>query len=243
LEQLPTGEGGETGIRHRRYGAAGEAGSGPEAEPVDNSASDDLSAPFDGGGAAVCPAVDAAVGAAADADEMPDIAADALHAARAMTGAQFGYGRGRTTTGPVGRLARLRRRRQSFDGPSYSGARPDDRDPARIGDIVGRALPQLGWTAPLAEARLFGQWQTVVGPEIAARCRPVSLTDGDLKVAAESTAWATQLRLMAPQILAKIVTELPGGVVKRITFTGPVAPSWKHGPWSSRGRGARDTYG
>ena len=49
----------------------------------------------------------------------------------------------------------------------------------------------------MAQARLMGQWASVVGAEIAARCQPVSLVDGELKVAAESTAWATQLRLMA----------------------------------------------
>jgi predicted nucleic acid-binding Zn ribbon protein len=83
----------------------------------------------------------------------------------------------------------------------------------------------------------------VVGADIAARCHPVSLVNGDLKVSAESTAWATQLRLMAPQILARITADLPRGLVKKIVITGPSGPSWKHGPWSSRGRGPRDTYG
>jgi predicted nucleic acid-binding Zn ribbon protein len=176
------------------------------------------------------------------ADELPtaaavagtDLAAGALEAARAIAG------RGRVASGqPGGRF----RRRRNTDGPSYSGARPDERDPVAIGSVVKRAVPELGWVAPLAEARLMSQWETVVGAEIAARCHPVSLVDGDLKVAAESTAWATQLRLMAPQILAKITAELPRGLVKRVVISGPSGPSWKHGPWSVRGRGIRDTYG
>jgi predicted nucleic acid-binding Zn ribbon protein len=136
-----------------------------------------------------------------------------------------------------------RRRRRSNDGPRYSGARPDERDPATLGSIVGRAVGELGWVGPLAEARLMGQWASVVGTDIAARCHPVSLVDGELKVSAESTAWATQLRLMAPQILARITADLPRGLVRRIVITGPSGPSWKHGPWSARGRGPRDTYG
>ena len=105
-------------------------------------------------------------------------------------------------------------------------------------------MAELGWVGPLAHARLMGQWASVVGPEIAARCQPVSLVEGELKVSAESTAWATQLRLMAPQILARIARELPGGLVTKLIITGPSAPSWKHGPWSMHGgRGARDTYG
>jgi predicted nucleic acid-binding Zn ribbon protein len=169
-----------------------------------------------------------------------DMAADALHAARSIAS---GIG-GPNDTSRAGRMVRRRRRRrQNYDGPSYSGSGPDDRDPTSIGAIVGKAVPELGWVGPLAEARLMGQWATVVGPEIAARCHPVSLVDGQLKVSAESTAWATQLRLMAPQILAKITADLPRGLVKRILITGPAAPSWKRGPWSSRGRGPRDTYG
>ncbi|MGX7677263.1 DUF721 domain-containing protein [Jatrophihabitans sp. DSM 45814] len=170
------------------------------------------------------------------------MAAGALESARAISS---GIG-GPNDTSRAGRMARRRRllrQRRNVDGPSYSGARPDERDPSPIGAIVGKAMPELGWVGPLAEARLMGQWASVVGPEIAARCHPVSLVDGQLKVSAESTAWATQLRLMAPQILAKITADLPRGLVKRIVISGPSGPSWKHGPWSSRGRGPRDTYG
>lgn len=176
-------------------------------------------------------------GRAADVDtdsEEPvadDLATGALRSARSIAS-----GRG------SGRPARLRRRRQP--GGGYSGARPDERDPALIGSILPAAMAELGWVRPLAQARLMGQWASVVGADIAARCQPVSLVDGELKVSAESTAWATQLRLMAPQILGRIARELPAGVVTKLIITGPSAPSWKHGPWSMHGgRGARDTYG
>ena len=54
-----------------------------------------------------------------------------------------------------------------------------------------------GWQQPAAEARVFGTWEAVVGADLAAHCRPVKLEDGELTVEAESTAWATQLRLLA----------------------------------------------
>lgn len=164
-----------------------------------------------------------------------DMASGALESARSMAGRPGARGRGSFAS---------RRRRNAAKGGGYSGARPDGRDPARLGDVVGKSLTELGWVAPLAEARLMSQWASVVGPEIASRCHPVSLTDGDLRITAESTAWATQLRLMAPQILARISRELPAGMVGKLLISGPSAPSWKHGPWSMRGgRGARDTYG
>jgi predicted nucleic acid-binding Zn ribbon protein len=161
-----------------------------------------------------------------------DLAAGALRSARSIAGGRGG----------AGRPARLRRRQQP--GGGYSGARPDERDPALIGSILPATMAELGWVAPLAHARLMGQWASVVGSDIAARCQPVSLAEGELKVSAESTAWAMQLRLMAPQILARIARELPAGLVTKLIITGPSAPSWKHGPWSMHGgRGARDTYG
>jgi len=174
--------------------------------------------------------------AAEDAGSDPaesDLAGAALRAARAIAA-------GRQASAP-----RFRRRRyRSEAAGGYSGARPDARDPAPIGAIVGQSIEQLGWTGPLSEARLFGQWDGLVGSEIAARCQPVSLRDGELRITAESTAWATQLRRLAPQLLKRICAELPPGTVTRLRITGPAAPSWKHGPWSMRGgRGARDTYG
>jgi predicted nucleic acid-binding Zn ribbon protein len=65
-----------------------------------------------------------------------------------------------------------------------------------------------------------------------------------LRIAAESTAWATQLRLLAAAMLARLVAELGPDVVTKLVITGPTAPSWKHGGFSVRGaRGPRDTYG
>ena len=202
-------------------------------DPDGSAASFDVS--FDGGGE---PDFDA------DSEPRPvaDLAAGALEAARAMAAGRAPTGSGLTLEQWQKRRAAKRRRRFA-DGPTYSGARADGRDPMSIGAIVGKAVPELGWIGPLAEARLMTQWASVVGPEIAARCQPVSLVDGDLKVAAESTAWATQLRMMAPQILAKITADLPRGLVNKIVITGPSGPSWKRGPWSVRGRGVRDTYG
>jgi len=142
--------------------------------------------------------------------------------------------------------ARLRgRRSRRPDGiPRYSAARADERDPAPLGAIVDRAIPELGWVRPLAEARVLGMWASIVGADIAAHSQPVTLTDGDLKITAESTAWATQLRLLAPRILAKICEQTPPGLVKRLSINGPSGPSWKRGPWSMPGgRGVRDTYG
>jgi predicted nucleic acid-binding Zn ribbon protein len=142
---------------------------------------------------------------------------------------------------------RRRVRRENLLGRSaggYAGPGPDDRDPQRIGGLLPGYLDQLGWERPMAQARVFSDWARLVGDEVAGHCTPTTLNDGELRIAAESTAWATQLRLLAGTMLARLVGELGADVVSKLVITGPVAPSWKHGGWSVRGsRGPRDTYG
>jgi predicted nucleic acid-binding Zn ribbon protein len=126
----------------------------------------------------------------------------------------------------------------------YSGAGPDERDPQPVGQVAAGLFAERGWERPVAEARVFADWPSLVGAEIAARCQPMTLRDGELRLTAESTAWATQLRLLAGALLSRLVAELGPHVVTRLSISGPIGPSWRHGAWSvSGGRGPRDTYG
>lgn len=138
-----------------------------------------------------------------------------------------------------GRGKNRKRERGGFSGPA-----PDDTDPQLVGSLLAGYVSERGWQRPLAEARVFSDWATIVGADIAAHCAPTSLRDGELRVSAESTAWATQLRLLSSTVLKRIADELGPQTVRSVIFTGPAAPSWKHGAWSVRGaRGPRDTYG
>jgi predicted nucleic acid-binding Zn ribbon protein len=95
----------------------------------------------------------------------------------------------------------------------------------------------------LAHATLFGRWSEIVGGAIAAHAAPKSLVDGDLLIEAESTAWATQLRMLAPTLMQRINGRVGRGTVGRIRVQGPTGPSWRFGNRSVPGRGQRDTYG
>lgn len=187
-------------------------------------------------------------GAAADSDNADTAEANTVDAhdlARAaLAGAQ---GMARPSRG---RWRPGNRRRTSDDATGgaarggYSGPRPDETDPQPIGGLIAGYMAERGWDRPLAEARVFADWASLVGQDIAAHSTPIALQDGELRVSAESTAWATQLRLLAPTVLSRLVAELGPDVVRRIRFTGPTGPSWKHGGLSVRGaRGPRDTYG
>nr|WP_221195025.1 DUF721 family protein [Hoyosella altamirensis] len=126
---------------------------------------------------------------------------------------------------------------------SWSGARPDDRDPQLLGQLAGSIAKRRGWTDKVAAGAVLGRWETVVGSDIACHAEPRSLEHGILTVQAESTAWATQLRYMQSQIIARIAAAVGHGVVTKLRILGPAAPSWRKGELHVRGRGPRDTYG
>jgi predicted nucleic acid-binding Zn ribbon protein len=109
--------------------------------------------------------------------------------------------------------------------------------------VLARLVKARGWQRATAEATVFGSWERVVGADVAAHCRPLKLENGELTVEAESTAWATQLRLLAAKLLTRIAGEIGPNVVTRLHIHGPAAPSWNRGPRRVRGRGPRDTYG
>jgi predicted nucleic acid-binding Zn ribbon protein len=164
-----------------------------------------------------------------------DLVRRALEEARGAARAQGkDVGRGRRLP-PPRRVAGSRRR--------WSGPGPDSRDPELLGMAARDVAKRRGWSSQVAEGAVFGQWPSVVGQHIAEHATPTVLRDGVLSVSAESTAWATQLRFIQAQVLAKIAAEIGDGVVTSLKITGPVAPSWRKGPLHVAGRGPRDTYG
>ena len=135
-------------------------------------------------------------------------------------------------------------RRSNTADPRLSGAHPDDRDPALLGRSVDRLVTDAGWVTDVAVYGVFGRWASIVGADVAAHCSPESFVDGRLSVRTDSTAWATQLRLLAPTVVRRLNEELGEDTVSRLDVSGPAAPSWKRGNRSVRGsRGPRDTYG
>lgn len=126
---------------------------------------------------------------------------------------------------------------------SWSGPGPDKRDPQPFGAATMDLARTRGWSTHVAEGSVFGQWPTVVGEQIAEHANPASLRDGVLTVEAESTAWATQLRMVQAQLLAKIAAAVGDGVVTSLRIVGPAAPNWRKGKFHISGRGPRDTYG
>ena len=183
----------------------------------------------------------------AAAGPVEDPSADAVRAAlgRARAAARArGALPGAPGTGGRGAAERRQREERRRRGTTMSGARPDDRDPQTVARSVDRLVGELGWSAPVAVGGVVGRWEQVVGPEVAAHATPERFEDGVLVVRADSTAWATQLRLLEPVLARRLDEELGAGVVTKLQVRGPGAPSWRRGSRrAAGGRGPRDTYG
>jgi predicted nucleic acid-binding Zn ribbon protein len=134
------------------------------------------------------------------------------------------------------------RRKRASSGSSTSRRR-DPGDPEPLGDTLNRLLAERGWDVPAAIAGVTQRWPEVAGEELAAHCRPDKFDDGVLTLVAESTAWATQIRLLVPQLHRRLDEVVGRGIVRRVEVHGPAGPDWRRGPLRVRGRGPRDTYG
>ena len=142
----------------------------------------------------------------------------------------------RTERAPPGRRRPATRR--------LAGRRLRRDDPQLLGAAINGLLDEEGWKLAAATGSVFGRWAQIVGADLAAHTKPESLRDGELTVVADSTAWATQLRLLAAQLVHRLNAELGTGTVRRVKVLGPVSATRRPGEWRVRGsRGPRDTYG
>jgi predicted nucleic acid-binding Zn ribbon protein len=117
-------------------------------------------------------------------------------------------------------------------------------DPQPLGAAITRLLAERGWQEQAAVGSAFGRWEEIVGAELAAHARPDGFSGGELVVTADSTAWATQLRLLAGTLVRRLNAELGEGTVQRVKVRGPAGPPRQPGAWRAPGgRGPRDTYG
>jgi len=71
---------------------------------------------------------------------------------------------------------------------------------------LSAALEQLGHkaTPQTLLARVQAAWAEAVGPAIAAEAQPMSERGGTVTIACRSAAWASELELLAPDLLEKL---------------------------------------
>jgi predicted nucleic acid-binding Zn ribbon protein len=117
-------------------------------------------------------------------------------------------------------------------------------DPQPLNKVLNDLVSSREWKQGIAEGTLFTEWKSVVGADVAQHATPLTLVDGVLTIQTSSTAWATQLTVMASSLVKQISSSAPGALVEELVIIGPHAPSWKKGLRTIKNhRGPRDTYG
>lgn len=219
----------------RRGGGRGDSGSGDDAQGDLRSDRDEAGIGTAGDMAAGDMAAGEAAASTPEADTADTAAASALARAREAARAKG--------LRPGSKPMRKRHGQSGRDVTGSPGSGRDGRDPSLLGDQMDRLLLDRGWNIDVAIGAVMGRWPAIVGTEVAAHCTPVTFQDGVLVVRADSTAWATQLRLLSSSILGRLEKEVGKDTVTELRVQGPSAPSWSHGPRKSTGPGPRDTYG
>jgi predicted nucleic acid-binding Zn ribbon protein len=79
-----------------------------------------------------------------------------------------------------------------------------DRDPVPLVESLERLVGGWGAASTGTTRSLFAEWDDIVGPRLAAQARPRSLRQGTLVVAVSDPAWATQLRFLEADLVARI---------------------------------------
>ena len=92
----------------------------------------------------------------------------------------------------------------------------EDPGPRPVGESLDRVASRLGIPRAATLHRVFGAWPELVGERVAAHARPRWLRDGVLGVAVDEPAWATQLRYLEGDLLARLAERLGPGAVTRI---------------------------
>ena len=142
--------------------------------------------------------------------------------------------------------AASQRKQARRGGGLRSGARADGRDPMALGAAINRLITERGWETPAAVGGVMGRWPQIVGEDLAKHCVPQKYDEDErvLTVTCVSTAWATQLRLLAPALVARLNEDLGQGAVRLIKVQGPGGQARRYGPLRAPGStGPGDTYG
>jgi predicted nucleic acid-binding Zn ribbon protein len=97
------------------------------------------------------------------------------------------------------------------------------RTPTPLSEALTSYFKQAGLTKRVQQAGIIEEWAELVGPQIARVTAPDSITpDGVLRVRVATAAWANELSLMSPRILARLNAGRSGRVKQIRWVPGPL---------------------
>jgi predicted nucleic acid-binding Zn ribbon protein len=100
---------------------------------------------------------------------------------------------------------------------AFRGAGPagSEDEPVSIMASLDGVVKSLRGPSRDAVGGLFGRWNEAVGEQVAQHVRPIKLDEGVLAVEVDDPTWATQVKFLAPTIIARLA-EVTGASVDRI---------------------------
>ena len=113
--------------------------------------------------------------------------------------------------------------------PAPAGPIPTTATRRPMDETLGRFVSEQGWETELRVHGVFSRWEAIVGRDVGQHVTPESYADGRLVVRTDSTAWATQMKLLAPDVVRRLNEVLGDDTVQVIDVEGPRGPSWKRG--------------
>lgn len=97
--------------------------------------------------------------------------------------------------------------------------------PKKLEQVMQRMVATHGWKAELSVAALSENWRDVIGEASATHCWVESFEPAKkvLRLGTDSQVWAAQLRLLLPQLQAKITAMVGDSVIEQVIILGPEA--------------------
>lgn len=88
--------------------------------------------------------------------------------------------------------------------------------PRPLAASLDRLTASFGAPPASVLTAVFGSWPGLVGEGVAAHAQPLSVRRGVLSVAVDDPAWATQLRWLEAELLARLAEVAGPGVIREI---------------------------
>ena len=100
---------------------------------------------------------------------------------------------------------------------------PPPRDPKAgkpqlVRDLLANILNRKGLSAKLEAASVLTEWESLVGPQIAAVTQPQRVSEGVLFVAVANSPWMMELNLMKADLLRRLNAGKGEWRIKQIVF-------------------------
>ena len=92
------------------------------------------------------------------------------------------------------------------------------RRPRKLGEVITAWLSSTGLEKGLGKGRLLDEWESLVGPRIAAVSRPIDVRGETLLLEVGDPAWRSELSMMQDHLLETIAERQGLPRINRIRF-------------------------